>query len=183
MIRFSHGSFSFCDKIPNLPLGEGARPGGRMRGGSKSVLRTAPHPSGPLALPPSPRRGFSEPLRGGRGVQSSGISFRRLAAVLASLRLFTSSFSRIWLDVGLHRGQLDVHHLGNLAVALVRADQAQDLLLRGGQHIVFRQPGLQKQGVDWRLAAGPRPGAACTICRWPSRRAPPAGAEWPRRRR
>ena len=70
-------------------------------------------------------------------------------------------------DVGLHRGQLDVHHLGNLAVALVRADQAQDLLLRGGQHIVFRQPGLQKQGVvgvlqPWPLSASPAspPGAS-----------------------
>ena len=33
----------------------------RMRGGTRSVLRTAPHPSGPLALPPSPRRGYGAP--------------------------------------------------------------------------------------------------------------------------
>ena len=33
----------------------------RMRGGTRSVLPTAPHPSGPPALTPSPRRGYGAP--------------------------------------------------------------------------------------------------------------------------
>ena len=36
----------------------------RKRGGTRSVLGTAPHPSGPLALPPSPRRGYKAPPGG-----------------------------------------------------------------------------------------------------------------------
>ena len=35
----------------------------RKRGGTRSVLPAAPLPSGPLALPPSPRRGYESPRR------------------------------------------------------------------------------------------------------------------------
>ena len=61
--------------FPYLPLGEGGRLSGRKRGGTRSVLRPAPHPSRlrratlsqervgshtrpGFAGPPSPRRGF-----------------------------------------------------------------------------------------------------------------------------
>ena len=37
----------------------------RMRGGTKSVLPAAPLPSGPLALTPSPGRGYEKPPPGG----------------------------------------------------------------------------------------------------------------------
>mgnify|MGYP004544392271 CR=1 FL=1 len=43
----------------------------RMRGGSRSVLRPAPHPSRALPGPPSPRRGFSpHPARAAPGPPS-----------------------------------------------------------------------------------------------------------------
>ena len=64
---FIHRGLFFVSGVPSTPAACGRHPlqagegGGclrRGRGGTRSVLRTAPHPSGPLALPPSPRRGF-----------------------------------------------------------------------------------------------------------------------------
>ena len=49
-----------------LPCVKGAVSPRLTEGSSCCRLCTAPHPSGPLALPPSPRRGYEKPPPGGR---------------------------------------------------------------------------------------------------------------------
>lgn len=49
--------------------------------------------------------------------------------------------------MGFDRGQLDVHNLPDLCVALVCADQVQNLQLHGRQRLTEGKPRLQKAGV------------------------------------
>ena len=56
----SGGGFLPAGRSLTFPWGK-VPPQRRMRGGTRSVLRPAPLPSGPSALPPSPRRGYEAP--------------------------------------------------------------------------------------------------------------------------
>lgn len=53
--------------------------------------------------------------------------------------------------MGLDGGELDVHDLADLRVALVGAEQPEDLHLRGRKRVLWGQPRLQKAGIIGRL--------------------------------
>ena len=55
--------------------------------------------------------------------------------------------------MGLDGGQLHVHDLADLRVALVGAHQPQHLQLRRRQRLVWGEPGLEEPGVAGRLGA------------------------------
>ena len=54
-------------------------------------------------------------------------------------------------DVGLHGRQLHIHDLRDLGVGLVRAEQMQNLQLRGRQLLAGGKAGFEKMRVDRRL--------------------------------
>ena len=66
-------------------------------------------------------------------------------------------------DVGLHRGQLHVHDLCNLGVGLVRAEQMENLQLRGRQLLIRGKAGFEEMRVERRLR--PRHRSSFLRCR------------------